>query len=183
VGLEVDGGVLVERAVALRGAPADLWLPYWALRCRPQLRGDPQHISRYRLDETIEIFVKGYILRGGDHLGNPGLRLTRDGAPPPRGLPDSPPALVGCRRSRATAHRYAELFLLEILDRQVDITGVELDLGVDATALTGIPFRDTLTHLTCAVTGQQIAAGLFEDIASIRAAAQSVDCGGDTAPR
>ncbi len=152
------------------GGRVDLWLPFWSLTCRTHLSGDPARVARYRLDHIMQIFVKGFSLRNVSKVGNPGLFLTLKGAPPAHHA-NPLPAMVGCRRSSAVARQYARLFLLDILDRQQDITGIELAIEVIEIKLAAFPFSDRGQELECMVTRRRYPVALIDDVLSIRAAA------------
>ena len=114
--------------------------------------------------------LKGFTLRNVSRVGNPGLALTRTVVPPPMAVPPSPlPPLRGCQRHSSAAAAYARLFLLEILDRQSDITGVSLAVDVREIGLTWLPFADRGSLLECLVTEKTYPAGLVDDIVGMRA--------------
>ena len=174
VAFEVTPRGLIERTLTFRevSGPTDLWLPFWALRCRTGLTADePARLRDYSLADEVEVFVKGFVLRNVSRIGNPGMELTREGAPPLRAPPDPLPPLLGCQRTAAAAEMYAHLFLLDILDQQSDITGVELKIAVQAVSLTWLPFADWGDELMCLATRKKYPAGLVDDIAELRSGA------------
>ena len=172
---DADGGhALVGTPLRYRAGDGDLYLPFWRLRCRPTLRAEdgaaPAPLDRFRLDDEVEVLVKGFAMSRILQVGNPGLELTRRASSLPTTIaaPDPLPRVLGCRRTADAARSYAELFLLEILDRQADITGVRLDLGVQEITLDALPFLDRGDAICCASTGLRWPAAVVEDLQGMR---------------
>ena len=73
----------------------------------------------------------------------------------------------------------AELFLLTephiltIIDRRVDITGMELSCTIGETWLWGVPFFDDGKFLRDGIVGLKIPAAAVDDVAGIRAHARA----------
>jgi hypothetical protein len=150
-----------------------LYLPFWAFTCRTRIVcEDARKLERYTEVQAEErIYVKGFSLLNSFAAGNPGLDLTRARPRPRRTLLSRPyPALVGCRRSSEEARAYLQLFLLSIMDREEDVTGVQLELEVDDLQLLGVPFFDDGRDLRSSFVDRRYPAPLITDVDGMRRA-------------
>jgi len=146
-----------------------LWLPFWELQCNPEIVAEhPDRLNDYELPSQIDVFVKGFSLTNVSKIGNPGLFLTQKGADPCQPTPTPQPSVVGARRPVDVAKAYAELFLLELLDRQADIEGISITLNISRIRFAGIFFEDHGDVLKCPATNRTYPAGLVDDIVAIR---------------
>ena len=146
-----------------------LWMPFWELQCRPTIHAErPEDLAAYELPSQLDIFVKGFTLINVSKVGNPGLFLTERGAAPCQQPPAPFPVLVGVRRTVTMARAYAELFLLELLDRQADIEGVRVTLDITRTRLAVIYFEVKGSTFRCPATDRSYPAALIDDIVEIR---------------
>jgi len=151
-----------------------LYLPFWALACRTRITSeDAKKLEKYQeVHGSERVYVKGFSLLNSFAAGNPGLDLTRARPRPPRTLLSRPyPGLVGCRRSSEEAMRFVNLFLLSIMDREEDVTGVQLELEVDDLQLVGVPFFDDGRDLHCSIVDKCYPATLITDVDGMRQAA------------
>lgn len=104
---EVVGEDLRPHPLRLRGDPADLWLPFWSLRCRPRLTiADRHKRGAFSLDDEVEVLVKAFSMIRILQVGNPGLahpprdqRAHRRRSLCPRSAPTCTPCQSRCRRS------------------------------------------------------------------------------------
>ena len=170
---EVAGGTFVERRgfIARALAQADrpiLHLPVWTFRVNYASHWeDPEREALARQVPRVEwVYVTGFELHNASYFGDPGQIFTQRivrleaGAPAP---------LVGCTRTLEEAKAYVEPHLLMIIDRRVDVTGLELSCAIGEVLLWGVPFFDEGDTLRDAILGLKIPAAAVDELGAIRA--------------
>lgn len=174
---EVVGDSFVERQgqiarVLVRTEGSTLHLPVWAFRvyyltCWEDPKREPlaQQIPRVE-----RVYVTGFELHNASYFGDPGQVFTEARV----GLePGGPASLVACTRGLEEAKAYVEPHLLRIIDRRVDITGMELSCTIGEARLWGVPFFDDGEFLRDGIVGLKIPAVAVADVAGIRARARA----------
>jgi hypothetical protein len=164
-----------------RGMP--LYLPFWYFR----FQAEPVCDDRRKLDAIRPLlhmdraFVKGFALTHSFYIGNPGLRLT-EARYEPRLLEASAPypPITGCRRSSGDAERYVRLFVLALLDREEDVTGVDMEVRITDCRLLGIPFFDGGRYLQGGILDDRYPAAAVSDLGAMREAVKSRGAGGSS---
>jgi hypothetical protein len=174
---EIAGSGFVERPGKL-AAPAaphgagDFYLPVWALRVSYTCRWeDSEKAARARLIPPIEwVYVTGYAIHNAGYFGDPGMIFTEKrvllAAPAER---DREAVVAGCARSLEDAKAFVQPHLLTIIDRRVDVTGLDLSVSVSDGILWGVPYREERDVLRDAVLGLTIPAAAIIEFSEIRA--------------
>ena len=169
---EVVQGAFVGRvgSVARPVQPATgsvLHLPVWAFRVDavwqwqdPKRAASAAHIAAFDW-----VYVTGFALHNGFYFGDPGVIFTQkrvaltavEAAP-----------ILGCTRGLEAAKAYIEPHLLTIMDRRVDVTGLELACTIGEAVLWGIPYCDEGEALCDGILGLRIPAAAVDEIGSFR---------------
>ena len=169
---EIVGTTFVERegrtalpAVELTGRI--LHLPIWSFRVQYILRwSDPEREALARLIPPVEwVYVTGFELHNASYFGDPGLIFTEKRA---RLEPGPPAPVLGCALSLEAAKAYVEAHLLTIIDRRVDVTGLELGCSVGEVRLWGAPYFDDGDALHDGILGLKIPAAAVDEVAAMR---------------
>ena len=144
-----------------------LHLPIWAFRVQSILQWeDAQRESLARQVPLVEwVYVTGFELHNASYFGDPGLIFTERRVR----LETGPPApLAGCTRGLEEAKAYVEPHLLTIIDRRVDVTGLELSCSISEARLWGVPFADGGDVLHDGILGLKIPAAAVDEVAALR---------------
>ena len=164
------------RARAAAGSAPEgrlLWMPLWELETEVTV-GEPRGRAAPLVGVAAameRVWVAGFAVRRPELFGEPGAHLTEIGARLEPAAEDGEPArLVGCCRGPDLIARYARLTVLRILDRRVDVTGIDIDVRMHRCGLWAVPFDDRGERLVDRATGASLPAAAFEDLAEIRAA-------------
>jgi len=173
VPLEVVGEGFVERQGAmaqpgLRSERPLLYLPVWGFRVQYATSWqDPERETLARGIPPVEwVYVTGFELHNAFYFGDPGQIFTEKRVRLERGPAAS---LLGCSRSLEDAKAYVEPHLLTIIDRRVDVTGLELSATIGQAILWGIPFYDEGDILQDGILGWRIPAAAVDEMGAIRA--------------
>lgn len=169
---EAMGRTFVERdgQTALPGAALKgriLHLPLWAFRVQYILQWeDPKRADMARLVPPVEwVYVTGFELHNAFYFGDPGLSFTEKRV---RLNPGPPAPLLGCTRSLEEAKAHVEPHLLTIIDRRVDVTGLELSCSIGEVRLWGVPYADDGEVLTDGILGLRVPAAAVDEVAAMR---------------
>jgi hypothetical protein len=170
---EVVGEGFVERRGSIAqgtlpsGSPL-LHLPLWAFRVQYAMSWeDPE---REALAEQIPaldwVYVTAFDLHNASYFGDPGQIFTEKRVH----LETGPAAsIVGCTRSLEVAKAYVEPHILTVVDRRVDVTGMELSCAIGETMLWGVPFLDEGDMLRDGILGLKIPAAAVDEVGAVRA--------------
>jgi hypothetical protein len=145
-----------------------LHLPVWAFNVRYATSWeDPKREALARLVPAVEwVYVTAFELHNATYFGDPGQIFTERRIR----LETGPPAiLVGCMRSFEEAKAYVEPHILSIIDRRVDVTGMELSCAIGEAMLWGVPFFDEGDVLRDGILGLKIPAAAVDELGAIRA--------------
>jgi hypothetical protein len=169
---EVVGEAFVERRgyvarAVIGGQAAALHLPLWAFRVQYVCQW--QEKAREALARQIPavewVYVTGFGVHNASYFGDPGMIFTEKRVR----LEEAGPALVaGCSRSLAEAKAYVEPHLLAVIDRRVDVTGLEMSCAIGDARLWGVPYIDEGDALRDGILGLRIPAAALDDVAAIR---------------
>ncbi len=170
---EVAGERFVERRgslarATLAGEKAVVYLPLWAFRVSYAMRWeDREREALARLVAAVEwVYVTGFALHNASYFGDPGQIFTEKRVR----LEAGPPArVVGCTRSLEEAKAYVEPHLLTIIDRRVDVTGLELSSTIGDVFLWGVPYFDEGDNLRDGILGLKIPSAALDEVGAIRA--------------
>ncbi len=145
-----------------------LHLPVWAFRVEYACRWeDPERASVARLVPAVEwVYVTGFELHNAWYFGDPGMIFTERRI---RLEPASPALVVGCARSLEDAKAYIEPHLLTVIDRWVDVTGLEMSCAIKEVVLWGIPYVDEGEVLRDGILGLKVPAAAVDEVGAIRA--------------
>lgn len=117
-----------------------LYLPLWCFGVEPQF----QSKNRFKLTRIKQfgfafrnVFVEGFSRVATSLRLDIGLLYT-NAQVTFETIPYN--ALRGCSRRRKDAEKFAKIIVLALVDKKVDITGVDVQLNVQEAALVGFPF-------------------------------------------
>jgi len=173
--LEAVGARFVERPGATArprgpGRPS-LHLPVWAFRvesrwawaeeARPRPAADLPAISC--------VYVTGFSLHNPAYFGDPGLIFTERQVELQAG---DPAPFVGCVRGQEMAGEYVASHLLTILDRRMDVTGLELTCRIVEARVWAVPFVEKDGGVEDCILGLRLPAAALNDFAAMRALCQ-----------
>jgi hypothetical protein len=168
----VDGSFIERRASIARATGAVvrsvLHLPVWAFRVEYVCRWeDPTRASQACQLPAIEwVYVTAFELHNAWYFGDPGMIFTEKRV---RLEPGSPALVVGCARSLEEAKAYIEPHLLTVIDRRVDVTGLEMSCAIREVALWGIPYVDEGEVVRDGILGLKLPAAAVDEVDAIRA--------------
>jgi len=171
---ELVGDAFVERqgsiaAVATPGKGRLLHLPMWALRVRAVcVWEDPERERQARLIPPLEwAYVTAFSLHGPDYFGEPGRIFTERRV---RLTPGASAPLLGCVCGLEEAKGFVESHVLGIIDRRVDVTGLEMTCIIDEARLWGVPYFDEGDHLQDGIIGLRLPTVAVNDLTALRVA-------------
>jgi hypothetical protein len=111
------------------------------------------------------VYVTAFALSNAFYFGDPGLIFTQKHVE----LAAADPApLIGGTRSLDEARAFVEFHILSILDRRVDVTGVELHCVIDDAVLWGIPYYDDGLTLVDGILGLKMPSAALDEIDALR---------------
>ena len=145
-----------------------IFLPFWHFDAAIDLRSqDPKKMRELAAAPRIDrIWVAAFAMRNATVFGDPGFILTQrqtDWRPRPDGH------LAGADLSEKGAEAIARYFALSMIDKRVDITGVDAGITLTDPHLVGVPFEDAGEKLMDGLAGNSFDHRLVSDIAAIRA--------------
>lgn len=168
---EVVGEGFVQRqgfiAKAVLPSPP-LHLPLWAFRVQYATSWeDPEREALARQVPAVEwVYVTAFELHNASYFGDPGQIFTERRVHLETG---SAASVIACTRNLEEAKAYVEPHILTVIDRRVDVTGMELSCAIGEAVLWGIPFLDEGDVLRDGILGLKIPAAALDDLGAIRA--------------
>lgn len=173
---EVVGAGFAERTgklarPAVPGGDEHFSLPVWGLRVAYVYQwDDPEKEAQAKLLPTIEwVYVSGFAIHNAAYYGDPGLIFTeRRVVLTPRDAREPAAVVAGCTRSQEEAKAFVEPHLLTIIDRRVDVTGLELSATVSEAILWGVPYFDEGETLRDGILGLKLPAAAITELSEIR---------------
>lgn len=162
-------GKLARPAVSRGGE--HLYLPVWGLRVAYVCQwDDPEKEVRAKPLPMIGwVYVSGFAIHNAAYYGDPGLIFTeRQVVLTPRDAREPAAVVAGCARSQEEAKAFVEPHLLTIIDRRVDVTGLELSASVSEAILWGVPYFDDGETLQDGILGLKIPAAAITELSQIR---------------
>jgi hypothetical protein len=134
---------------------------------------DPRQVEAARRYKDLDtIWVMGYNFARASYFGDTGFLYTESRAQIEEETDTYGRSerfrLAGCARTVAEAKGYIKLFLLLMIDKRRDITGMELSPLIHETSIWGIPFYDFQDKLKDAIRGKEIPAFATDDIEALR---------------
>lgn len=143
-------------------------LPLWAFHVQYATSWeDPEREALARQVPALEwVYVTAFELHNASYFGDPGQIFTEK-----RVRLEAGPAatVVACTRSLADAKAYVEPHILTVIDRRVDVTGMELSCAIGEVMLWGVPFLDQGDVLRDGILGLKIPAAAVDELGAIRA--------------
>jgi hypothetical protein len=169
--LEAVGEGYVERAGAIAAAVSDtarpsLHLPLWAFRAESKsVWEDPARQDEASVIPPVPwVYVTAFSVHNPFYFGDVGLIFTerrvqlRAGEPAP---------LFGCTRGLDAASAFVESHLLAIVDRRVDVTGLDLTCKIVDVRLWGVPFAEKGEFLQDLILGLRLPAAALNDLTAL----------------
>jgi len=170
----VDGAFIERRGAIAHPASAAatersvLHLPVWAFRVEYACHWEDR--ARASLARQVPVvgwvYVTGFELHNASYFGDPGMIFTEKRV---RLEPASPAVVVGCAHSLEEAKAYIEPHLLAVIDRRVDVTGLEMSCAIRDVVLWGIPYCDEGEALRDGILGLKIPTAAVDEVGAIRA--------------
>jgi hypothetical protein len=168
---EVVGEGFVQRQgfIAKGVLPSDrlpLYLPLWAFRVRYATSWeDREREALARQVPAVDwVYVTGFELHNASYFGDPGQIFTENRVRLEAGPSAS---LCACTRSLEEAKAYVEPHILAIIDRRVDVTGMELSCAIGEAILWGVPFLEEGDALRDGILGLKIPTAALDDLGAI----------------
>jgi hypothetical protein len=169
---EVTGGRFVARRAQTAGAALPMGskhshLPLWAFRVRADWawpEPGTADATTWRAPEWV--YVTAFALSNGFYFGDTGLIFTQKRV---ELSPGEPAPMLGGTRGLDEAKVFVEPHILSLLDRRIDVTGVELSCVIDDVVLWGIPYADDGVTLTDAILGLKLPGAALDEIGALRA--------------
>jgi len=157
----------IARAALPSGYPV-IHLPLWAFRVQYAMAWeDAEREARARQIPALEwVYVIAFELHNASYFGDPGQIFTERRVSLEAG---SAASMVACTRSLEDAKAYVEPHILTVIDRRVDVTGMELSCAIGETRLWGVPFLDQGNMLQDGIFGLKIPAAAVDELGAVRA--------------
>ncbi len=172
VAVEFETGVPVQfkvRFIApnITSEGEKLYLPFWQIHFSTRFSGkDAKQIARAEQAQFRRVLIAGCKMHGYLLYGDLSLLLSYDD---PQTNPDAHAYPVsGCRRTSEQAKKRLHTLLLAMIDKKVDITGLEVRTDITDISILGIPFFDFKDYLIDGLTGRKILSRAFDDLSAIR---------------
>ncbi|MGD0264574.1 MAG: hypothetical protein ABSD47_06380 [Candidatus Methylomirabilota bacterium] len=112
------------------------------------------------------VYVTAFELHTASYFGDPGQIVTEKRMRLEAGPSAS---LCACTRSLEEVKAYVEPHILAIIDRRVDVTGLELSCAIGEAILWGVPFLDEGDVLRDGILGLKIPGAALDELGAIRA--------------
>ncbi|MFB3819378.1 MAG: hypothetical protein ACE147_17095 [Candidatus Methylomirabilales bacterium] len=171
--LEAAGEGYVERAGATArpsaaGLRPSLHLPMWAFRVQTKSTwADPEREAEASLIAPIPwVYVTGFSLHNPFYFGDPGLIFTERRVELTAGEPV--PVFGGVRGLEAAA-AFVHSHVLTILDRRVDVTGLDLACTIVEARVWAVPFLEKDDVVEDAILGLRLPAAALNDLTALTA--------------
>lgn len=151
-----------------------IYLPFYRFQVEFVASSDnkAQIYAAEKFKDLNTIWVMGYNLLRPSYFGDLGLFYTESRVelledPEIYGRSDIC-RVAGCSRSVDEAKVYTKLFLLLIIDRRKDITGMDLSPLIHEVSLWAVPFYDFKDKLVDGAMGREFPAFAIDDIEALR---------------
>jgi hypothetical protein len=152
-----------------------VFLPFYRFRVEFVADSDDrrQILAAERYKDLDTIWVMGFNLIRPSYFGDLGLLYTEARVQVEKeddtyGKTDRF-RVAGCARTVDEAKIYTKLFILLMIDKREDITGMELSPLIHETSLWAIPFYDFQDKLLDAIMGREFPVFAIDDIEALRA--------------
>jgi hypothetical protein len=162
--LERAGATALTSGVGVRPA---LHLPMWAFRVQTTSAwSDPEREAEASLVAPIPwVYVTAFSLHNPFYFGDPGLIFTERRVV----LTAAEPAPVfGGMRGRDAAAAFVQSHVLTILDRRVDVTGLDLTCTIVEARVWAVPFVEQDDVVEDAILGLRLPAAALNDLSGLR---------------
>jgi hypothetical protein len=141
-------------------------LPIWAFRVRANWDWPDPTVKVWQAWQPPDwVYVTAFALSNAFYFGDPGLIFTQKHV---KLAAADPAPLIGGTRSLDEARAFVEFHILSILDRRVDVTGVELHCVIDDAVLWGIPYYDDGLTLVDGILGLKMPCAALDEIDALR---------------
>ena len=128
---------------------------------------DPERQALARQIPPVEwVYVTASELHNASYFGDPGMIYTEKRV---RLEPASPALVMGCTRSLEEAKAYVQPHLMTVIDRRVDVTGLEISCAIQDVMLWAIPYFDEGEVLRDGILGLKVPAAAVDEVGAIRA--------------
>ena len=151
-----------------------IYLPFYRFKVEFVAESqDPRQIeAAERYSDIDTIWVMGFNLVRASYFGDLGLIYTETRTQIQEetdtyGKTDKY-RVGGCGRTVEEAKIYTKLFLLLMIDKRKDITGMDLSPLIHETSIWGFPFYDFSDKLVDGIKGREIPAFALDDIEALR---------------
>ena len=146
-------------------------MPFWKLQVAVGTEevSRQQHSVLVALGDIDTLWITGFSTQRPDLHGDLGLILSerriavRRAAAPPPGK-----RVVGLCRSPQEAIRYGDIFIMTMVDKRTDVTGMAFKLRVSNIELWALPFADRGNTVWSAIGDLTLPAVVISDLAEIR---------------
>jgi hypothetical protein len=179
--LEAAGERYVERAGATaRPSGAEvrptLHLPLWAFRVQVKAAwADPEREAEASLIAPVPwVYVTAFSLHNPFYFGDPGLIFTERRVALTAG---EPAPVAGGVRGLDAASAFVESHVLTILDRRVDVTGVDLACTIEEARVWAVPFVEKGGVVEDAILGLRFPAPALNDLTALTALLKTIPRG------
>lgn len=170
--VEVEQGRLVPRRTetarpVLRSPGRLCHLPVWAFRVRASWAWPETTVKVGQTWQPPDrVYVTAFAVSNAFYFGDPGLIFTQKRVEPATA---EPAPLIGGTRGLDDAKAFIEFHILSLLDRRVDVTGVEFGCTIDDAVLWGIPYYDDGYTLVDGLLGLKMPGAALDEIGALRA--------------
>lgn|GEM_PF-3473934 len=131
--------VIVAKSAKVFSA-APVFLPFWQFRTNVSAGNAPAAIEVFS-QKLVYAWVTGFFAAKVATIGDPGMVYTS------RSLDiqeeEAGPVEIkisGCVRDRATAEKFATVFIMQTIDRRMDISEMDIEVKFLSGRLVGVPF-------------------------------------------
>ncbi len=150
-----------------------IYLPFW--RFKVELIAEAVNEKQQRIIDLFErldtIWVAGFSMIRAAYFGDPGLLYTEaevDLQEDPQLLRQDLPRVAGCTRGIVEAKTLVELYLLMLIDRRADITGLELSPLIHDASIWAVPYFDMGNKVIDSITQKEYPALCIDDLEGMR---------------
>lgn len=158
------------------GTTSLLWLPIWVFKASAKASTPPGCANQVNRILSAHQWIWVMSFRGfrSSYFGDPGLLYTSRAIEPNLSPPQQGCLPVGCSIRESEAKEYIAPFLLSLIDRSVDVAGIEVFPEISESRLVSVPFIDEDDKIKDIILDYKWPIIFLEDIVPLRSISKRI---------